>query len=86
MKKIEDYIPRILFLLNEMQIKKRETELDDDDLELLRNIEDVNPEILFGKYVLLEDKDRAEESFSKLSIESQKRYKGFPIYNLYKNL
>ena len=86
LKKIEYYIPRILFLLNEMQIKKRETELDDDDLELLRNIEDVNPEILFGKYVLLEDKDRAEESFSKLSIESQKRYKGFPIYNLYKNL
>lgn len=43
-------------------------------------------DILFGKYVLLGNKIKAQKYFEQFSEEDQSRYKGFPIYKLYGQL
>ena len=49
----------------------------------MNKIESDEIHILFGKYVLLGDKTKAQIYFKRFSDEDQSRYKGFPIYKLY---
>jgi hypothetical protein len=83
---LEPFITEELILLNRLQIKKRTGEFNKDDLDLLNKIDSDEIHILFGKYVLLGDKTKAQIYFKRFSDEDQSRYKGFPIYKLYSQL
>ena len=83
---LEPFITEELILLNRLQIKKRTGEFNKDDLDLLNKIDSDEIHILFGKYVLLGNKIKAQKYFEQFSEEDQSRYKGFPIYKLYGQL
>lgn len=76
----------VLLLLNKLQIKKRRSSLDDNDIERLTQIDDSNTEAAFGKYVLLEDKEKASIFFEQFTSPYKEHYKGMPIYKLYSEL
>lgn len=76
-------------IINDLQIKSRNRELDDTELEKLTNIllnNKDNDEICFGASVLLKSKPQADLFWTKLDKETQERYQDYPIYNLYKML
>ena len=84
--KLEPYAQRELLLLNKMQIKKRRNGLSLEDLSIISRIDSGELHILFGKYVLLGNKQQAKKYFDKFTIEEKERYKQFPIYELYKKI
>lgn len=75
-----------LLLLNKLQIKKRRSALDDNDIEWLNQIDDSNIQAAFGKFVLLEDKEKASIFFEQFTSPYKEHYKGMPIYKLYSEL
>lgn len=76
-------------IINDLQIKSRNRELDNTEMEsltkILMNNQD-NDEICFGASVLLKSKPQADLFWTKLDKETQERYQDYPIYNLYKVL
>jgi hypothetical protein len=76
-------------IINDLQIKYRNRELDDTEIEkltkILMNNQD-NDEICFGASVLLKSKPQADFFWTKLDKETKERYQDYPIYNLYKML
>ena len=76
-------------IINDLQIKSRNRELDDTEIEkltkILLNNKD-NDEICFGVSVLLKSKPQADLFWTKLDKETKERYQDYPIYNLYKML
>mgnify|MGYP000030514085 FL=1 len=76
-------------IINDLQIKYRNRELDNTEIEKLTNIllnNKDNYEICFGASVLLKAKPQAELFWTRLDKETQERYQDYPIYNLYKAL
>ena len=84
--KLEPYVQKDLLLLNMMQIKKRRTCLSGEDLEQIKSIDSDEIHILFGKNVLLENKQHAKKYFDRFSKEDRERYIQFPIYELYRRM
>lgn len=75
--------------LNKFQIIKRLRKLTEQEQEKIYEIlenKDINDEIRFGSYVLLEQKVAAKRYFEKLKEERRKEYENYPIYNLWKIL
>lgn len=76
-------------IINDLQIKSRNHELDNTEMEsltkILLNNQD-NDEICFGVSVLLKSKPQADLFWTKLDKETKERYQDYPIYNLYKML
>lgn len=76
-------------IINDLQIKSRNRELDNTEMEsltkILLNNQD-NDEICFGVSVLLKSKPQADLFWTKLDKETKERYQDYPIYNLYKML
>lgn len=69
--------------LNYLQVKKRLSELNDDDMKILETYSNhSNDEIKFGALVLLNKDEKAKEIFKLFSKELQEYYKELPIYNL----
>ena len=83
---LEPFITEELILLNRLQIKKRIGEFNKDELDLLNKIDSDELHIIFGKYVLLGNKTKAQQYFEQFSEEDQSKYKSFPIYKLYGQL
>ena len=75
--------------LNKLQVIKRLRKLNDEEkdkiYEILEN-KDINSEIRFGSYVLLEQKVAAKRYFEKLNEKSKKELINYPIYNLWKKM
>ena len=86
LNKLEPYVQRELLLLNKMQIKKRRNGLSIEDLNIISSIDSDELHILFGKHVLLGNKQRAKSCFDKFTKEERERYIQFPIYELYKRI
>ena len=84
--KLEPYVQKELLMLNMMQIKKRRTGLSAEDLNIISSIDTDELHILFGKYVLLGNKQQAKTCFDRFTIEDRERYAQFPIYELYKHI
>lgn len=84
--KLEPYVQKDLLLLNMMQIKKRRTGLNGEDLEQINRIDSDEIHILFGKNVLLGNKQHAKQCFDRFSKEDKERYIQFPIYELYRHM
>ena len=76
-------------IINDLQIKSRNRESDNTEMEsltkILLNNQD-NDEICFGVSVLLKSKPQADLFWTKLDKETKERYQDYPIYNLYKML
>lgn len=83
---LEPFITEETILLNRLQIKRKTGEFNKNDLELLNKIDSDEIHILFGKYVLLGNRTKAQRYFEQFSEEDQSRYKDFPIYKLYSEL
>ena len=75
-----------LALLNMLQIKKRRGLLNDDDIALINQMDDSDVQVGFGKYVLLEDKEKASRVFDQFTEAQKEFYKDAPIYKLYSEL
>ena len=74
------------FLINQMQIKYRLGELDEEDVISIKSIKIKDPQIIFAKNILLKEKKKAQASWKKLSKEDKAFIKEYPIYTLYKNM
>ena len=84
--KVEQYVQEELVLLNKMQIKKRRIGLNSEDLSAIESIESCEIPVMFGKNVLIGNKQQAEMYFDKLTKEEKEAYKQFPIYELFRQL
>ena len=70
-----------IYLLNKLQIFKRNRELSAFEISQLNNIVSSNKDnkILTGAYILLENFDMADYHFNKMSQNEQTDFKNFPI-------
>lgn len=84
--KLGPYVQREFLVLNLMQIKKRRSGLSLKDINSINSIESDEIHILFGKYVLLGNKQQAKTCFDRFTIEDRESYEQFPIYELYRQL
>ena len=76
-------------IINDLQIKYRNRELNNTETETLSNILINNygeNEICFGVSVLLKSKPQADSYWNKLDEETKERYLDYPIYNLFQKL
>lgn len=73
-------------ILNDLQIKYREQGLDNEDHTILEKIESNQNSICFGKYVLLQQKEKASDYYSKMSGKEIERFNDYPIMHLYNEL
>lgn len=75
-----------IHILNLLQIKKRHSVLDRDDISKLCNIAEDSrstESMKTAAYLLMENRDAAEIHFNKMSIESQEEFMGYPIYHFW---
>ena len=86
LQQLEPYIIEEFALLNKLQIHKRKGTFPVDDIKLLNNIKGNDEHVLFGKSVLLEDRESAKLHFARLSADEQEQYKKYPIYKLFMDL
>ena len=84
--KIRKYLVKELYVLNKIQIKKRNMTFSKDDENILRSIVSSDDVILFGKYVLLENYKKANEYFNRITANEKEIIMESPIYNLYKKM
>lgn len=78
-----------IYVINKLQFKKRVEKLDKEDARILNEIllkEKENIHFQFTVNTLLESKMLAELAWDEFTNEEQETYKGYPIYNLYKEL
>jgi len=78
----------LLYILNALQIKKREKELTADDMEVLLQLEKEHVGISqerFAILVLLGLSDLARKVFSEMPPEIQRNVAKYPIYRLLKD-
>ena len=85
--KIKEYLVKEeLYVLNKIQIKKRNMTFSKDDENILRSIVSSDDVILFGKYVLLDNYKKANEYFNRITANEKEIIMESPIYNLYKKM
>lgn len=84
----EEELPYSIRALNDLQIKKRQRKLTNEEKkELYRLIETpgVGEETIVGVYLLLEQQTAAEIHFEKLPVAIQDEFKKYPIYHFWNN-
>lgn len=83
----EDVWDSRIATLNRLQIIKRLRSFTDEEKDMLLEIIETSseqPRILFGAYVLLEQKKSIVRSFSKMSKKDQREFMKYPITHLWK--
>ena len=85
-KRLEPFVSNELILLNHLQIKRRQGKLSAYDKEALEKIQTKDVQILFGKSVLLGDKEASQKYYELLSETERSTYEHYPIYKLYTEL
>lgn len=85
--KIKEYLVKEeLYVLNKIQIKKRNMTFSKDDENNLKSIVSSDYVILFGKYVLLDNYEKSNEYFNRITANEKEIIMESPIYNLYKKM
>ena len=74
------------YLLNRLQIKYRKNELSMNDKKRLLQMEAEDNVVLFGRSVLLQEKEDAEHYYGKLTDEERESIQEYPIMYLYQEL
>lgn len=78
----------VLNLMNYLQIIKRDREIDEKDIVILKQtLEDYkdNWEIHLGVLILLDKKEKAKALLSEQKLEDRSQFKKYPIYTLLQN-
>ena len=79
-----DYISREKWVINKMQIKKRQGSLIIEDIETLKKLEAKDDlSVLFGLNTLIENWDKAEEALGVMEEDERKHIESMPIFTLY---
>lgn len=86
LEKIKVYLEPELYMLNTLQIKKRKVGFGSAEIEMLNTFDMDENHIMYGKYVLLGDKEKADLFFDQFSQEEKEQYYKYPIYSLYRKL
>lgn len=87
LKKLEDTLgENENYLINELQIKCRQGQLDESDKAALEAIEGDDLQLLCAKNILLENRTEAVKYYGMLSKEAKAFFNEWPIYKLYKKL
>lgn len=76
----------ICFVINQLQIKARETGLTDSDMKMLDGIETNDVQALFCKNVLMRNKTLADAYYAEMREEERVSIKELPIMKLYSEL
>lgn len=82
----EEELPYSIRILNDLQIKKRQRQLTEEEKrELYRLIEmpDSTEETIVGAYLLLDQQTAAELHFEKVQADIQNEFKKYPIYHFW---
>lgn len=85
-KKLENVQHQEHYAMNRLQIKKRLGIWGEEERSELETMTNATTEALFGKAVLLGDREKATYYFKKMSSEEQERYSEYPIFTLYEQL
>ena len=75
-----------LMLLNKLQIVKRYRSLAKTEIDQLDHLDSEDHQILFGKYVLLDDYYQADNYFSMFTDQEKEAYKKYPIFTLFEKI
>lgn len=75
-----------IYIINKMQIKKRQGKLEQSDVYTLSKMKCIDRAEECGRYILLENKQEAEKYFSQMLKEEQDLFKMYPIFKLYTEL
>lgn len=82
----EEELPYSIRILNDLQIKKRQRQLTEEEKrELYRLIEmpDSTEETIVGAYLLLDQQTASELHFEKVQADIQNEFKKYPIYHFW---
>ena len=74
------------YLINELQIKKRQGKIETKDKTSLMAIDSDNLQLLCAKNILLEDRQEAIKYYESMTEEEKIFFSDFPIYILYQEL
>lgn len=74
------------YLLNRLQIKYRKKELSTNDKKRLLQVKAEDNVVLFGRSVLLQEKEDAGHYYGELTDEERESIKDYPIMYLYQDL
>ncbi len=74
------------YLINELQIKSRQGQLDESDKAALEAIKGDDLQLLCAKNILLENRTEAVKYYGMLSKDEKDFFSEWPIYKLYKKL
>lgn len=85
-KKLENVQHQEHYAMNRLQIKKRLGIWGEEELSELEAMTNATTQALFGKAVLLGDREKAAYYFKKMSSEEQEQYSEYPIFTLYEQL
>ena len=82
------YSENLIYLLNFLQIIRRQRPLSKDEINTLRRklIQETSNKIKTGIYIMLENKTDVRRCFRKLTSEEREQFLSFPIYTLAKEL
>lgn len=85
-KKLENVQHQEHYAMNRLQIKKRLGIWGEEELSELEAMTNATTQALFGKAVLLGDREKAAYHFKKMSSKEQEQYSEYPIFTLYEQL
>ena len=85
-KKLENVQHQEHYTMNRLQIKKRLGIWGEEEYSEMEAMTNNTAQALFGKFVLLGDREKADYYFHKMSLEEQKQYRDYPIFTLYEQL
>ena len=85
-KKLENVQHQEHYAMNRLQIKKRLGIWGEEERSELETMTDATTQTLFGKSVLLGNREKATYYFKKMSSEEQEQYSEYPIFTLYEQL
>ena len=85
-KMLKKFGAKNLYMLNIIQIKKRQGLLTEKDINILQQMDCIDDNEKCGKYILLENKKKALQFLEIMSYENKQIFKEYPIYTLYTEL
>ena len=85
-KKLENFQHQEHFAMNRLQIRKRLGIWGEEEYAELESMTNSTTQALFGKFVLFEDRKKADYYFNKMTAEEREQYREYPIFTLYQQL
>ena len=82
-KLIKMFGEKNIYIINKMQIKKRQNLFGAKEIEVLSKMKCDDEKEKCGKYILLGDEKMLKQSFGQLCLADKEEFKTYPIYMLH---